>query len=127
MRMTRDMFLDLACQWAFDHGALLVQDDEFLALIRSRGASDAGIERIKADLERRGAIINHCVVTGWADVSVTKRAFSQYIRKKMPKLLFRRAQALYSVKPLTATQLSEELDISERDASYILTALSETS
>jgi hypothetical protein len=126
MPVTNDMFLDLACQWAFDHGALLVQDDEFLPLVRSRGASDVEIERIKADLERRGAITNHSVVNGWADFSVTKRAFSQYIRNKMPKP-FRQAQALYRAKPLTATLLSEELKISERDASYILTALSETS
>src|ERR1039457_2850631 len=103
MALTIDVFLDLACQWVVEHHTYLVDDDQFLPMVKSRGASDADIHRIKTQLQH-GAIKNHSVITGWLDFTVNNRVFCEYIRKTKPKL-FERGQALLKSHPgaVTAT------------------------
>jgi hypothetical protein len=124
--VTSNQFLDLACQWAFDHESLLVSDEMFLPPVKNRGLSDSEIHRIKNELE--GVHIqNHSVIGGWADFSILRPTFGNYIRRTRPDE-YRRAHEINTAwcregKNITASQLAIELGLSERDGRYLLSAL----
>lgn len=55
---------------------LLVQDDSLLPELRTTGASDAALNRIKQDLENHGFLTNHRVIGGFADFTWAAVCFS---------------------------------------------------
>jgi|ERR1035437_6997272 hypothetical protein len=129
--MTSAEFLNLACQWAFEHDTTLIDDFSFLPCIRSRGVSDEAINRFKRDLERRGALTNHSVIGGWNGFTLSRGVFHQHVRQTIPRPVLRRAKSLHERwmhspgEPFTSLYLAEQLDISERHAHYILDLLCE--
>jgi hypothetical protein len=130
MVFSADKFLDLACKWAYDHRTLLVPDDQFLPIVKSCGAADSDIHRTKTELEGSGSIVNHRIVTGPSDFTISMKAFSQYVRKTIPVARLSRARELRDAhlrggKPFTSTLLARELEVSELEGSYILTALAQ--
>src|SRR5947209_5712665 len=77
MTMSSNEFLERACSWAFEHGTMSIDDDDFLPEIKREGLSEASIIRLKTDLERRGVIENHHVIGGMRDFRLNRATFLQ--------------------------------------------------
>lgn len=129
MRLTSPQFLELAFRWAYDHHTRFIEDDQFLPLVKSQGASDSDIERLKEQLEGKGAIENLHWLGGMRDFKIAPTQFRHYLKRVLPPEKLAKARALYESSrrsghsSFSASVFVEHLGVSEDEASYYLEVL----
>lgn len=122
MRFTANDFLHQACRWGYEHQTTMIDDDEFLPIVKKVGMSDRDIERLKEELERDGKIANLRGIGGMRDFEISPNQFLQYVRKALPATTLANAQALYNSNAsgnFRSSTFVEQLGVSEKDASYL--------